>query len=453
MNESNSGASLVPARRPLVVGLTLAFAASGASLPTDAAATMRVVTNCLDSGSGSLRDTIVAPTTMSGDTVDLSQLQCSAITLTSGEIPVAQHDLSITGPGAAFLAIDGGEIHRVFRHTGTGTLSISDLTITHGKYAASSGAATGGCLRSAGNIVLTDSTVSYCLARATSSASAYGGGIFTSGDLYLNHSTVAHNLANGPSDTATVFHRVWGGGAFVAGNLLTSYSTIIGNSAGTPDHRASGGGLYTYSNAQVTQSTISGNRADAAGGWAARSLGGTAVSLVNSTISGNSALATIGGMSSVAPLMLTNSTIAFNQSAYSRGGLYVRATLTLKSSIVADNVAASGASDIDGLSGTTIAGFNNLITSSTLTVPADTIATCPKLGPLADNGGPTFTHALAHDSPAINHGNGEQFPPNDQRGVGFARPFGAGVDIGAYEWRGTPDDRLFNSGFESACDH
>jgi len=445
-----------PARRRLIEGLALALAASGASLPTEGVAATRMVSNCLDSGSGSLRDTIAAVTTVSNDEVTFSaSLPCSTITLSSGEIPVTQVNLSISGPGAGALAISGGGIHRVFRHDGSGTLNITGLTITQGKYEANSGTARGGCLRSAGNIVLTDSTVSSCIARATASASAYGGGIFTSGDLYLIRSTLADNIVAGPSDTAMVFHRVWGGGAFVGGGLIVSYSTIVNNIANTPDHRATGGGLYTYGNAQVDQSTISGNQADSAGGWGARSPGGgNTISIVNSTISGNSASATVGAMSSVPALTLLNTTVAFNQAADADGGLYVRATLTLKSSIVADNInyLTGTASDLGGLLGTTVLGSYNLITSSTLLIPPDTIMTCPQLVGLADNGGVTRTHALKHTSPAINHGNGAQFPAIDQRGPGFPRPIGAGVDIGAYERQGAKDDGVFNGGFESTCD-
>ena len=62
----------------------------------------------------------------------------------------------------------------------------------------------------------------------------------------------------------------------------------------------------------------------------------------------------------------------------------------------------------------------------------------PALGPLADNDGPTPTHALLAGSPAIDHGNAA--PPGnggfscaliDQRGI--VRPQGAVCDIGAYE--------------------
>lgn len=58
--------------------------------------------------------------------------------------------------------------------------------------------------------------------------------------------------------------------------------------------------------------------------------------------------------------------------------------------------------------------------------------TDPKLGPLADNGGPTLTMALLAGSPAIDAGDNTSVPLTDQRGV--ARDFGAVTDIGAYEY-------------------
>src|SRR5213075_1032507 len=82
--------------------------------------------------------------------------------------------------------------------------------------------------------------------------------------------------------------------------------------------------------------------------------------------------------------------------------------------------------------------------------PADRINTDPKLGPLQDNGGPTFTHAPACNSPAIDHGKNFSASATDQRGVGFARTFdsvivpnapgGDGTDIGATE-------------LQEVCDH
>jgi len=57
------------------------------------------------------------------------------------------------------------------------------------------------------------------------------------------------------------------------------------------------------------------------------------------------------------------------------------------------------------------------------------------LGPLQDNGGPTFTHALLTGSPAIDAGDPNFTPPPyyDQRGPGFARVVNGRIDIGAFE--------------------
>lgn len=70
------------------------------------------------------------------------------------------------------------------------------------------------------------------------------------------------------------------------------------------------------------------------------------------------------------------------------------------------------------------------------------------LGALADNGGPTWTHALPPDSPAVDAGddNGQAF---DQRGTGFPRIVGKAADIGAYELEehGTGDE-IFAADFE-----
>jgi hypothetical protein len=73
---------------------------------------------------------------------------------------------------------------------------------------------------------------------------------------------------------------------------------------------------------------------------------------------------------------------------------------------------------------------NSLIASNT---PAGNNSfTDPKLGPLADNGGPTLTIALLPGSPAIDAGNTSLAPATDQRG--FPRPAGLAADIGAFEY-------------------
>jgi hypothetical protein len=75
-----------------------------------------------------------------------------------------------------------------------------------------------------------------------------------------------------------------------------------------------------------------------------------------------------------------------------------------------------------------------------LTGPSDQINTDPMLGPLQDNGGPTFTHELLSGSPAIDHGNPTFTPPPhyDQRGLGYRRVANGRIDIGSFEVQSSP---------------
>ena len=83
----------------------------------------------------------------------------------------------------------------------------------------------------------------------------------------------------------------------------------------------------------------------------------------------------------------------------------------------------------------TVSGANNLVTAADATValPAQTLHVHPLLLPLANNGGPTRTHALGVGSPALDTGNNVANLPTDQRGVAFPRVLGAAADIGAFE--------------------
>ncbi len=68
-----------------------------------------------------------------------------------------------------------------------------------------------------------------------------------------------------------------------------------------------------------------------------------------------------------------------------------------------------------------------------VTLPADTLGANPLLGPLANNGGTTRTHALLAGSPAVGAGSNPAQLPFDQRGASFPRVHGSATDIGAYE--------------------
>jgi hypothetical protein len=73
-----------------------------------------------------------------------------------------------------------------------------------------------------------------------------------------------------------------------------------------------------------------------------------------------------------------------------------------------------------------------------------TVSANPLLGPLRDNGGETWTHALLAGSPAIGRGGNPLLLESDQRGAPFGRVDGAQADIGAFEFA----DRIFGDGLE-----
>ena len=231
MNTAHSDARAGVVPRPLVAALALALS-MGASAPSIGSATVGkphapavAVTNCDDDGAGSLRAAVAAA--QPGDTIDLTTLACSTITLTTGFIAVTQDDLTLTGPGAATLTIDAAGASGVIRHTGSGTLSITGLTVTNGDYE-SAATPRGGCLYSAANLSLVDVTASYCAAVGTATEHARGGGVYTAGNLTLTHSTVTQSHAQGVSTGAH------GGGIYVP--AISRRTTA--RSATTPPRRA-----------------------------------------------------------------------------------------------------------------------------------------------------------------------------------------------------------------------
>ena len=143
------------------------------------------------------------------------------------------------------------------------------------------------------------------------------------------------------------------------------------------------------------------------------------LTIANSTFSGNAASETGGGVFNIGALQLANSTVSDNSAAFLAGGVLNFNNLEIGNTIL--NRGASGVSicsNGDGL--VTSLGYNISSDdgSGILTGPGDQINTDPLLGPLQHNGGPTFTHALLHGSPAIDAGDPNFTPPplHDQRG-------------------------------------
>ena len=211
-----------------------------------------------------------------------------------------------------------------------------------------------------------------------------------------------------------------GGAIHNQGQLVVDGSIFTGNSAPF----SGGGGLAqdSASAAWIMNSTFAANGALSGGGLF---LSGT-VTLSNTTFSANNAYGGGGVLAQSGVLTVTNGTFSGNQAPGGHAIIsFSGATVRLKNTILAG-------SPSDNCSGMIVSLGHNLDDGNTcgLGAAGDLTATDPLLGPLADNGGPTATHALLPASPAINHGDDDGCPPTDQRG--YLRL--GGCDIGAFEY-------------------
>jgi hypothetical protein len=484
------------------------------------------VTNTNDSGTGSLRQALAVA--HDGDRITFAV--SGTTTLTSGGLQVTKN-VTISGPGANQLAVNGSQALFAFGVFPQRTVSISGLSIRNaqvgidnnqgtvsisncvlsgnsaaGLYNDASQGSIGASMTVANSIISNNSgsgaannqgtlTVNNCVLSGNSTGifnfgpltvsncvvSGNSQGIANNGYLTVVNSNVSDNAQSGISFTAPDFVVLTATirSTTVSGNLEGGIVANIGIAQGTSlqvtiaDCTISGnsrfGGIHAEGipNLTVTNSTISGNSANA--GFPAGDRGGgisgqNGISVENCTISGNSA-ATIGGGIYGGFIEISNSTISGNSAGTSGGGIYQLGfglSLLVRNSTITDNSAPSGGGIYhDGQkSGVEISNtilnagalgeniFNNAGTVTSdgynlssddgggyLTGPGDQINTDPLLGPLQDNGGPTFTHALLPGSPAIDAGDPNFTPPplTDQRGCNFDRVFNGRIDIGSFE--------------------
>ena len=324
---------------------------------------------------------------------------------------------------------------------------------------ANGGSVSGGGVLNAGTLTLLNTIVSgnqaiggVGEANATAGGAggdAKGGGVYNSGTLTLTNTIVnGSNSATGGQggDSAGITGSGgagFGGGVYTLGatTLTLNNSTIASNTAtggaagggggtGGLAGSGSGGGIYNdgtsvAATARITNSTISGNTASLNGGGIANVGTGTnaTLTITNSTISGNFANNNGGGVyndggtgtTTLTSVTVTNNRADNDNDASGTGGgiNVVTGTVTLRSTIVAGNFNEDGVTDAaDDIAGTVDAASSfNLIgtggagglvnaTNNNQVGVADA-----KLGALANNGGPTQTHALLDTSPALETGN------------------------------------------------
>jgi len=430
--------------------------------------------NGVDQSPGTLSLREAVDLAFPGDRIGFGLAAGATITLDPAfEEIVVQTNLGIFGPGASDLTISGGNQTQIlYVPVVDADVVLEDVTLDSALDADRGG----GALYSFGTVRMRNSVVSNNAVTGFDGGGIHNRGMMTLSDVVLqdnNADNLGGAIVNWGGTLTLERCEVLdneavglGGGVY---NLLSGVLTVIdsqftGNTTG-----ANGGGIYnsTTGTATVTSSTLSDGEAASDGGGIAN-LG--ALTVTNSTVSGNVAGRNGGGIHHGGGTMtLINSTISNNTgdtvaNGFGEGGGLHRAagTVSLHNTLVAGNFDTAdnaGTGNIrPDISGAVTSLGNNLVGNGTGTNgitngtngdiagsglnPVD-----PLIGPLADNGGLTRTHALLVQSPAIDGGDSTAFvemegddPGFDQRGIGFNRIIDgngdedASVDIGAFEF-------------------
>ena len=358
------------------------------------ASAMEVTTDA-DSGPGSLRSALGA--VCADGTVTFAEDMAGATILSGSELTLGK-DVTIDASAAPGVAVSGQDARRALVVNTGVTATVTGLTLRDGY----------GC--------------------------DLAGAVLNNGNLTLDHVVVADSrVTTGGID-------FWKGGAGIytgeGATLVLRDSTVRDNSV----TNGAGGGVYGFLDSTVTieRSTISGNSANDVGGGI-RSLGDTTI--VNSTVSGNESTGWHGGgvFHTDGAMTVSSSTVTGNSApGGTAGGVFFGSfgapdgSASLRQSIVSGNsgdeciVFYGGPFAMESL-GSNVLGD----TTCGAAAPTDMVVDDALLGSLADNGGPTLTHALQAGSPAIDAGDPAATPATDQRGV--IRPQGEGPDAGAFE--------------------
>ncbi len=476
------------------------------SVPAAMAATITVDTDsggANDPNHCTLRDAITAanadaatggcPAGAGADTIILPVN--ATITLTAPDnpdngLPVVTSSITIEGNGTTINRDSGGSNFRIFNVQSSGSLELRNTIISGGTVNRGRG---GGILTRSSAITLINSTVSGNTATykgggilvedsiitltnsmVSGNTGERGGGISAlSSTITLTNSMVSGNLARQQYVDPEYGSLAMGGGISAYNSTVTITNSIVSGNSALTDCCGPGGINAVESTVNLTNSTVSGNSSSATGGAILIRARGT-MNITNSTVSGNTATYNGGGLyvSDYSMINFSNSTISGNSAGHKGGGIYVifGGGVTLTNSTVSGNSALNGegggihvssflrqgsvliqnsiiannsGGDCVNNSGITPTAISNLIGDSGTNCGTPLLTGDPKLGPLANNGGPTQTHALLTGSPAIDVGDDTicaTLPKNargqstDQRGQPRAGPTaGPRCDLGAYE--------------------
>ena len=372
----------------------------------------------------------------------------------------------------------------------SGTLTMTNCTVSNNTTGKGGGGSSGGPGGLGGGIQVTGTlNMSHCFVTgnntgtgAVGSSSTGSGG--SGGGIYAGDATNIHSATLNLTDTVISSNHTadsgganadgghGGGIAFEKGTGTLTNCTVSNNTTGKgtgfSGQGGRGGGIMSHARLTTIGSTISGNTAGTngsnGGGVGGGVVNGDTLNMINSTVSGNSttgAGAAGAGVWNSGTATLTDCTVAYNSGAgttFGGAGVHTFNSITLRNTIVARNNLSGGQNGPDVVGSVTSQGHNLIgVADSSSTgfsngVNGDQVGTTaapldPKLGPLADNGGPTLTHALLAGSPALDAGNNSLAKDanndtltTDQRGVGRFGGAGHVVDIGAYEYHPALED-------------
>lgn len=328
----------------------------------------------------------------------------------------------------------------------------------------------GAGIYNAGNLTIADCTITACRASAQS-YQVKGSGIYNDGGiLHIVNSTISdcHGSCNGP--TGSGIYNTAGGELHASKTRIESCHGDFAQSDGgaivncgdaefngcviADCHGYWAGGIESFGRLAMTNTTVKNCRADIGGGILIAA--GTGL-FASCTVSGNDCAIVPGGAGvlNLGSLTLFNCTLSQNASADadllgtaiadknfpSALGTTILNHCTIVSNsgpaeIFVEGNLSTANSIIGSLQGTNNSGGHNLIINTNDCViigntNGNIFAMNPLLGPLQDNGGQTFTHALLTGSPAIDQAELDGLPL-DQRG--FLRPIlPTASDIGAFE--------------------
>jgi fibronectin-binding autotransporter adhesin len=310
------------------------------------------VTNDSDSGSGSLRQALAS--SVAGETIQFARSAYGTITLSSGPLVVAS-SVTIDGPGATNLTINGNDAFQDLRVQAAVTARVSGLTITGGEAPTSYPYNVGGGIFNAGTL-----TVANCVV-TKNSAPGYdqGGGIFNAGSLTVTGSVLSDNTADSGGGISSyrgdvnVTNCVISGNSGAFGGGISSYQGDVNVTNCVISGNAGAGVVNTGGVTNLTNCAVTGNTSLASGG------GGYGIqcfsddlNVVNCVVSGNTGGISISGStygSSVAKLTVTNSSIVNNTINNSANGnvaagggiVSFSADVTVSGSLIANNSVSS----------------------------------------------------------------------------------------------------------------